>query len=636
MKDPRSLLQAYWGYESFRPLQEEIVRDVLAGKDTLSVLPTGAGKSVCFQLPALGRDGVAIVVSPLISLMTDQVRALRSRGIQAAALHSGLSDEARAHVIEQAQNGSLKLLYVSPERAIRPKALTFLAPGSIAFFAVDEAHCVSEWGHDFRPEYAKLKTLREQYPDVPMHAFTATASEKVREDIVQALGLTQPRVTLGDFDRPNLSYRVLRSDRKMRQIMEVVERHAGKSGIVYCATRREVEMTTAALATLGKNVRGYHAGMSDAVRAENQTAFLNNQCEILVATIAFGMGIDKPDVRYVVHTALPKSIENYQQESGRAGRDGDSAECVILYSPSDYLQWKKLIALDGQHADESLRAMYGLCNSVRCRHRALASHFGQTYERQDCGACDVCLGQLELAEDPIVTAQKILSCVVRLKEKFGKRYVSRVLAGQQEDRLINAGHDQLSTFGLLRDVGTMTAEIWIDQLIEQRFLRIHGKYQTLAITNTGRALLKGEGSPKLTAVPNDRQNRGKDETGGFIPSMQSIASFKHFENGGSIDAIANKMARAKSTIVNYLTEYLRYHRISDPTPWVDPATAARVLQHKHLAETGRLKPMFEHFGGEVSYDEIRITLECDSARERSEVPRSGTRKKRKARRTTDG
>ncbi|MEO1528697.1 MAG: RecQ family ATP-dependent DNA helicase [Planctomycetota bacterium] len=619
MKDAHAMLKSVWGYESFRPLQEQVLKRILDGGDSLTVLPTGAGKSLCFQLPALCLDGIAIVISPLISLMTDQVSALAKRGIRAAALHSGLSEQEQRERIEKAGSGALDLLYLSPERAIGSNALTLLGEQKIAFFAIDEAHCASEWGHDFRPEYAKLKILREKHADVSMHAFTATASEGVRKDVIDKLGLCEPRVTLGDFDRPNLNYRILRSHRKMRQIMEVVGRHQGRSGILYCGTRREVEMTTAALVALGENARGYHAGMSDDERTANQNAFLNNECEILVATVAFGMGIDKPDVRFVIHTGLPKSIENYQQESGRAGRDGEPAECVILHRPGDYLAWKKLIALDGEHAADSLQAVYDLCNSVTCRHKWLANRFGQEYGRDNCGACDVCLGELELVEDPVRTSQKILSCVVRLKQKFGVRYTARVLAGQADDRIRQAEHDQLSTFGLLSDVGVMTAQVWIEQLIQQKYIAQNGKYRTLSLTAAGKTLLSGDGTPKLTAVPEDNGRTERDGNTPFVPSAQSLASFEHFQNGGSVDAVANKMARAKSTIVNYLTEYVRYHRISDSSPWVDPATAARVLEHKHLADAGKLKPLFEHFRGEVSYDEIRITLECDNAGRRTKA-----------------
>lgn len=628
MKDSRSVLNAVWGYDSFRPLQEDVIRQVMAGRDSLTVLPTGGGKSLCFQLPILCQDGLAVVVSPLISLMTDQVNALQRRGVASAALHSGQSESDQSAVIEQARQGQLKLLYVSPERAIGSSSLAFLAERPPAFIAIDEAHCVSAWGHDFRPEYARLKELRTRFPGVPMHAFTATASPAIRDDITAKLELSDPQVTLGDPDRPNLHYRVLRSHRKMRQIMEVIDRHPGRAGILYCATRREVEMTAAALVALGRDARGYHAGMSDAQRAETQSAFIDDRCEILVATVAFGMGVDKPNVRFIIHAGLPKSIENYQQESGRAGRDGKPAECVILHRPSDYLQWKKLISLDGDRAQQSLIDIYDFCNTVTCRHRWLANRLGQHYDRENCGACDVCLGQLELVEDPIQTAQKILSCVVRLKEKYGARYTARVLAGQQDERIAKADHDKLSTFGLLREAGVMTVQVWIEQLIEQNYLNQNGKYLTLSLSAAGRQLLVGDGTPKLTAAPSgDRgtehgQSEGESDDS-FVPSMQSLASFKHFEDGGTLDAVANKMARAKGTIVKYLTEYVRYHQIVDPSPWVDPATAARVLQHKHLAESGKLKPLFEHFGGEVSYDEIRITLECDHcARERSEAPSS--------------
>lgn len=700
----RRVLNQFWGYESFRPFQEQTIESVLIGQDSLTVLPTGGGKSLCFQAPALCTNSLAVVVSPLISLMQDQVDALNQMGARAAFINSTQDESEKRRIADQIRDGSLQLLYLSPERLLSARTLAFLGEQSIAYFAIDEAHCVSQCGHDFRPEYRELKTLKLRFPDASVHAFTATASEPVRRDIAKQLGLSNAVQFVGDFDRPNLTYRMMRADQKIRQIIAVIKRHPSESGIVYCNSRREVDSTSRALCELGVNAKPYHAGMSDVHRKSNQDAFMGEQYDVIVATVAFGMGIDKSNVRFVIHAGMPKSIEHYQQESGRAGRDGLEAECVLLHSARDLIMWKDIMAgQGGQMAEHSLQAMFDLCNGITCRHQAIVEFFGQSYGSKTCGACDVCLNELQLIKDSVTVSQKILSCVVRLKERFGANHTAKILAGKSDKRVTQNEHDQLSTFGLLADQGVMAIQVWIGQLAAQGFLTRDTKYKTLSLTESGRQLLRGNGDPKLTiATKSDNDSRryretqwqsvdrelfdslrelrsnlatqikipaytifgdgtlrhlarvrpSKLETLGklpgiglkkyeeygqaffdlidrectdrqlsrdassiqedFVPSSSSIAAFDYFRSGDSVDVVAKKMVRAKSTVVNYLADYVRYHRISDPTQWVNSSIAKQVFDHKQLAEEGKLKPLFEHFKGEISYDDIRITLACDA------------------------
>jgi ATP-dependent DNA helicase RecQ len=499
--NPRDVLMDVWGYDAFRPLQEESIACVMAGRDSVTVLPTGGGKSLCFQVPALCRDGMAVVVSPLISLMKDQVDGLRACGVSAAFINSTQSMDEKREVAELIRDRTLKLLYVAPERLLVPKTLDFLRQQNVSFFAVDEAHCISNWGHDFRPEYRGLKRLKSLFPDASVHAYTATASGPVRDDIAAELGLRNPETIVGDFDRPNLTYRMIRSDGRLNQVMEVVARHHGESGVIYCISRKEVEKTAAALVSSGVSALPYHAGLDDAVRRDNQDAFINDRCDVIVATVAFGMGIDKSNVRFVIHAGMPKSIEHYQQESGRAGRDGLESECVLLYSAGDVMTWKRI--LDGEPSSAKaaaalLGAMYDVCAGTVCRHRSLVEYFGQSYATDNCGACDVCLDEVDLVDDPITLSQKILSCVVRLDQRFGVAHTAKVLCGSGEQRIVQLGHNQLSTFGLLSAEGLSATKLWIDQLIQQGFLCRVGEYQTLAMTDAGWRLLRRDGEPRLS------------------------------------------------------------------------------------------------------------------------------------------
>src|SRR5262245_43202216 len=408
----RQVLKTYWGFDDYLPLQREAMQSVLDNRDSLVVLPTGGGKSLCFQAPALCREGLAVVVSPLLALMKDQVDALAVCGIPAAAVNSTLSLGEKRRIARQVEAGELRLLYMSPERLVTPRTLDFLRNQRISFFAIDEAHCISAWGHDFRPEYRGLRTLRERFPESSIHAYTATATEMVRNDIGVQLGLRDAAVLVGDFRRPNLQYHVARRQRGVGQISAVIDRFRGQSGIVYCITRAEVDRTCAVLNELGYSALPYHAGMSDDDRIRNQEAFLTEKTDTIVATIAFGMGIDKSNVRYVIHAGMPKSLENYQQESGRAGRDGVEAECWLLYSGRDVMTWKRLIESVPEEARSTAAAaiekIERYATSVQCRHASLVEHFGQEWTYGPCNACDVCLGKLEVLDDALIVGQKIL------------------------------------------------------------------------------------------------------------------------------------------------------------------------------------------------------------------------------------
>jgi ATP-dependent DNA helicase RecQ len=501
MDELRAILQKYWGYDSFRPLQAEAMQAVVAGRDSVVVLPTGGGKSLCFQAPALCQSGLAVVVSPLISLMKDQVDALGDCGVPAACVNSTLMPGEKRRVADDVRAGRVKLLYLSPERLMTDRMLDFLKSVSVSFFAIDEAHCISEWGHDFRPEYRMLRRLKETFPSAAVHAYTATATQRVRDDVVRELGLKTPEVLVGSFDRPNLVYRVQTRHDLRGQIREVIDRHPRDAGLIYCIRRTDVEELSADLQAAGYQALPYHAGLPDELRQANQDAFINDRAKIIVATVAFGMGIDKSDVRYVVHAAAPKSVENYLQESGRAGRDGLEAECCLFFSAGDFRTWRRMQEELPEPAFNAavalLGAIDGYCNGVVCRHRVLAGYFGQDLESENCGACDVCLAELDLAEDPLVLGQKILSCVHRLGESFGGDYTAQVLAGAHEQRILANGHDKLSTWGILQGEDRKSIRNWIEQLVSQGFLGKIGEYNVLRITPDGRHLLRGERTPRL-------------------------------------------------------------------------------------------------------------------------------------------
>ena len=478
------VLGRWWGFETLRPLQGEAIGAALAGRDSLVVMPTGGGKSLCYQLPPLVGETTDVVVSPLVALMKDQVDALEAIGYPAAALHGGMSQEERGAVRDRLAAGELRLLFAAPERLVNTGLLDLLARVGVKRFAIDEAHCISHWGHDFRPEYRQLALLRERFPSASLHAFTATATPRVRDDIARQLGLRDPAVLVGTFDRPNLVYRVVPRADRAEQVLRILGRHRGEASIVYCISRKETERLAARLASEGILARPYHAGLDARERHATQEAFAGETIDVVVATVAFGMGIDRSDVRLVLHTSLPKSLEAYQQETGRAGRDGLAAECVLLYSSADVFSWESLVRkstaeseLDAAEQEkhiasqlEHLHAMRRYAQAARCRHAALSEYFGQTYPAAACGACDVCLGETGSLPEATVTAQKILSCVARVGERFGVRHVCEVLRGAKTEGVLRHGHERLSTFGLLAELEQRTAENLVHQLLDQELL----------------------------------------------------------------------------------------------------------------------------------------------------------------------
>ncbi|HYB95091.1 MAG TPA: DNA helicase RecQ [Vicinamibacterales bacterium] len=515
MNDLSSILEKYWGYHSFRPLQREAMEAVLGRRDSLLVLPTGGGKSICFQAPAVVADGLAVVVSPLISLMKDQVDTLVGNGVPAACYNSSLPSEQKSDVTRGLREGRFRLLYVAPERLVGDGGdgfLNVLSTRPVSFIAVDEAHCISQWGHDFRPEYRQLARLRERWPDISLHAYTATATSRVRRDIVTQLGLRDAVELVGSFDRPNLVYRVLARSSIKQQILEVLERHRGQAGIIYCSSRREVDALAQWLQDTGWRARPYHAGMPDDVRHRNQDAFLNEEIDLIVATVAFGMGIDRSDVRFVIHAGAPQSLEHYQQESGRAGRDGLEAECVLIASGADFLKWRMMLEKNGELSDARrglLRDMERYAASIGCRHKRLVGYFGEAFTKDDCGACDYCLGELEMVGDAITIARKILSCVARVGQRFGAAHVTNVLRGSDSEHVRSRGHQQLSVFGLMKDATIDELRGYIDQLLGHGLLQQAGdEYPILQITADGHALLKdGAAAPEFSLARQKRPDR---------------------------------------------------------------------------------------------------------------------------------
>ena len=470
------LINKHWGYSSLRPLQQEAMLAALSSRDSLVVMPTGGGKSLCYQAPALLGDGVTVVVSPLISLMKDQVDGLRECGVAAAQMNSSQSSEDNRAVEREIFAKRLQVLFVSPERLAMSGFRDMLRRAGVKTFAIDEAHCISHWGHDFRPEYRQLRAIREDLPEASMHAYTATATPEVRRDIVLQLGLREPVVLVGDFDRPNLTYRVLPRQDEAKQVLDVIERHRGEAGIIYCTRRKDVDSLAEKLRRRGHDVVAYHAGLLPEERRAAQEKFSNEQCDLVVATVAFGMGIDRSNVRFVLHTAMPKSIEHYQQESGRAGRDGLEAECVLLYSGADLMLWRSMLlneTSDAAHAESMLKHLNDMdryCSGAKCRHRALVEYFGQSFASDDCRACDICLGETEEVADALIVAQKIVSCVVRVRESWGVSHVVGVLRGEDTEKIRERQHDQLSTYGLLKGHSRHDVREWVYQLVAQGFL----------------------------------------------------------------------------------------------------------------------------------------------------------------------
>jgi ATP-dependent DNA helicase RecQ len=500
------LLRRYFGFSSFRPFQEEIIRDAMAGRDVLALLPTGGGKSLCFQLPALARDGLTVVVSPLIALMKDQVDSLTASGAPATFLNSSLaSGEARPR-LRGLHNGEFRLLYVSPERVLLSGFVEDLKRWRVNLIAVDEAHCVSEWGHDFRPEYRQLSRLREVLPETPFMALTATATERVRQDIVKQLPLREPAVYVASFNRPNLTYRVQAKSGAYNQTLAFIRARRRENGIVYCQSRKSAESLAAKLNGDGIPARAYHAGLSAEDRAANQELFIRDEIRVICATIAFGMGINKPNVRFIIHYDLPKNMEGYYQETGRAGRDGLPGECLLLFSPGDVVKQKRFIdekpdPREQQVAREQLHQMVHYAEMAACRRAALLEYFGEELAGE-CGACDNCLSP-RATYDGTVAAQKFLSCVYRVREKSGfgagMNHIIEILTGADTDKIRRWGHTGLSTYGIGKELDRAAWAAVARELVRLGLLeQTTDRFPVLQITYEGRAFLKERKTVQLT------------------------------------------------------------------------------------------------------------------------------------------
>lgn len=528
------MLQEVWGFSELRHSQHQAILAALNGNDALVVMPTGGGKSLCYQAPAVYRGGLTIVISPLIALMKDQVDSLHQLGIPAARWDSTSSPTEKRQIIADLRNQKIRLLFASPERALQKDFHELFLGNQVHTIAIDEAHCVSQWGHDFRPEYRRLATLREHFPNASMMALTATATTHVQKDIIDQLQLKNPTVSINSFDRPNLTYRIIPQGDVVKQCQTIIDRHSSKQnpnpsnnssnnpsttlthpptvgGIIYCLKRSDVDDLAAALASLGYRAVGYHAGLTYEERQKAQDAFMKEQVDVVVATIAFGMGIDRSNVRYVIHTAIPKSMESYQQETGRAGRDGLKSECVLLFSMRDVHSMRSIIKKSSadNNAPESwlntqmklLDSFVSFCKTPCCRHRSISEYFGQNYPLDNCNACDLCLGEIDVVENAKILAQKILSCVHHMGERFGIQAICDVLAGSNSAEIKNRNHQALSTFGILKEYSRKEIRNWIEQLIGLGALNSFGDpYPVLKLGPKAKGILFGNVNPPLARL----------------------------------------------------------------------------------------------------------------------------------------
>ena len=597
-------LKSYFGYDQFRPLQKEIITSILAKKDTLVLMPTGGGKSICYQLPALLMEGTAIVVSPLLSLMKDQVESLQANGIIARALNSGNDETTNANIRFECRQGRVRLLYISPERLLTE--LNFLLKDiKISLFAIDEAHCISQWGHDFRPEYTQLKILREQFPQIPIVALTATADKITREDILKQLDMKDPQIFISSFDRPNLSLEVRRGYQqkdKIRTILNFIRKHPEESGIIYCLSRNTTEKVADMLSGYGLKVAVYHAGLSTPIRETAQDDFINDRVQIVCATIAFGMGIDKSNVRWIIHYNLPKSIESFYQEIGRAGRDGLPSDTLLFYSFSDIVLLSKFAA-DSKQQDinlEKLNRMQQYAETDICRRRILLNYFGETMDH-DCGNCDVCRNPPERFDGTVIV-QKALSAIARTNQQIGTHILIDVLKGSASQEIMEKGYDKIKTYGVGREIPARDWQDYLLQMLNLGYFEIaYNENNHLKITEAGKKVLFGQATAQLVIIKReDKPARTKKNVRSRTTEQTPLFGQNNFENQNDRLFEALRQLRKKLADAQAIPPYI-------------------ILSDKTLHQLATLKPTSIEAFGEISgigeykkekYGKDFVTLIC--------------------------